>query len=810
MEKYIVIHGHFYQPPRENPWLERIEVQDSAYPYHDWNSRILAECYAPNTASHILDSERRIIDMRNNYSRISFDFGPTLLSWMEWSDREIYEAILDADSQSRKRFSGHGSAMAQAYNHTILPLANARDKGTQILWGIYDFKKRFNRDPEGLWLPETAVDLESLDIMAQNGIRFTVLAPRQAGRIKRMEDGDDSWQEVPGDSIDTQRSYLCRLPSGMTISIFFYDSTIAREVAFSDLLTNGERFAHRILSAFKDEHDEHQLVNVATDGETYGHYQIHGDMALAYCLYYLENKSPAKLTNYGEFLEHNPPKHEVQIVENTSWSCIHGIERWRADCGCASGTRPGWNQTWRAPLRGAMDWLRDNVSEIYQDRMFGLIENPWHARDDYIEIILDRSEETTGRFFEKHAAGLPDHDGMVKALQLFEMQRHAMQMYTSWGWYFDEVSGLETIQVLRYAARTMQLAQEVSGIRLEEAFRELLKRVTSNLPEYENAARVYETHVEPDILDFPRVGAHYGILSLFRDFAEEDSIYTFSVASTIHERSEVGRHRLAVGSVKIRSNITWKAEEVTFAALHLGGHNIMSGALAFMDREREKQMITSVHESFMNNDISEVLHLIDEFFENNTFSLKHLFKNEQRLIIGELLEAGSKDVYNSFRQLYDTQHPLIQALSGMNIPLPDYLSSLVKFILNADIHRNLKEKQIDFTQLARDVEESLRWSVDIDRTSLGYLVADRINTLTSEWKTDPEDITPMDTANSLLGILKPLNLELNLWISQVRYFIIGKEHYPRINDTADEGDPYAGEWLNQFTQLGDHLRVKIE
>ncbi|MCL6482072.1 MAG: DUF3536 domain-containing protein, partial [Firmicutes bacterium] len=375
MERYICIHGHFYQPPRENPWLEAIEQQDSAYPYHDWNERITAECYAPNAASRILDSEGRIVRIVNNYARISFNFGPTLLAWMEQHAQETYRAVLEADRESRERFGGHGSALAQAYNHLIMPLANSRDKRTQIRWGIHDFVHRFGRRPEGMWLPETAVDLETLELMAEQGIRFTILEPGQARRVRPI--GGRTWRDVAGGRIDPTTAYRLRLKSGHSICLFFYDGPIARAVAFEGLLARGENFANRLVSAFNDSRSWAQLVHIATDGETYGHHHLYGDMALAYALQYLEEHRLARLTNYGQYLELHPPTQEVEIFENTSWSCAHGVERWRSDCGCNTGGHPGWNQAWRAPLREALDWLRDTLAPRYEKHAGALLRDPW-------------------------------------------------------------------------------------------------------------------------------------------------------------------------------------------------------------------------------------------------------------------------------------------------------------------------------------------------------------------------------------------------------------------------------------------------
>ncbi len=364
MENYICIHGHFYQPPRENPWLEDIELQDSAYPYHDWNERISAECYGPNAASRIFDGIGYITKIPNNYADISFNFGPTLLAWLEQKAPEVYANILQADQISQRRFSGHGSALAQGYNHMIMPLANQRDKYTQVLWGIRDFQYRFQRQPEGMWLPETAVDLETLDIMAELGIKFTILAPRQASRVRPLD--QDDWEDVNGEHIDPTRAYLQRLPSGRTINLFFYDGPISKAVAFEGLLDRGEHLAERLLGAVSAERQWPQLIHIATDGETFGHHHKQGEMALSYALDYIKANAEVKLTNYGEYLEKHPPIMEVEIFENSSWSCIHGVERWRKDCGCNSGMHNGWHQGWRQPLREALDWLRDNLAILYE------------------------------------------------------------------------------------------------------------------------------------------------------------------------------------------------------------------------------------------------------------------------------------------------------------------------------------------------------------------------------------------------------------------------------------------------------------
>ncbi len=469
MNRYICIHGHFYQPPRENPWLEKVERQDSAFPYHDWNERITAECYSPNAYSRILDSKQCIVDIVSNYSNMSFNFGATLLSWLERHKPRLYALILESDRISQKKFSGHGSAIAQAHNHMILPLANSRDKQTQIVWGIKDFEHRFQRKPEGMWLPETAVDTESLELLAAHGIAFTILSPFQAAKVKKI--GEANWMDVSGGRVDSQLPFLCRLPSGKSIAIFFYSGSIAQEVAFAGLLNNGAAFAERLVSSFpKERENESLLCHIATDGETYGHHHRFGDMALAYCFEHISSKGLAKITIYGEFLEMFPPLWEVEIVENSSWSCVHGVERWRADCGCRIGEHAGWHQKWREKLRLSFDWLRDQSAAVFERESAGYLKNPWEARDEYIQLILDRSQPSVDQFLKKISKKILSSGDRVKILKLLESQRHTLLMYTSCGWFFDELSRIETIQVIQYAARCVQLIKEICGTDLEQEF----------------------------------------------------------------------------------------------------------------------------------------------------------------------------------------------------------------------------------------------------------------------------------------------------------------------------------------------------
>ncbi|MFH1025514.1 MAG: DUF3536 domain-containing protein, partial [Nitrospirota bacterium] len=596
MERYICIHGHFYQPPRENPWLEDIEIQDSAFPYHDWNERITSECYAPNFAARNLDSEGRILNIVSNYSRMSFNFGPTLLSWLEKNSPETYQSILDADRQSIEWRSGHGNAIAQVYNHIIMPLANTRDKRTQIFWGIRDFERRFQRSPEGMWLAETAVDLETLDILAEYGIKFTILAPRQASKSRRI--GTGKWKDVSSSRVDPTRAYLCRVPSGRTINLFFYDGPISQAVAFEHLLKKGEDFADRLVSGFSDAREWPQILHIATDGETYGHHQRFGDMGLEYALNYIEARGLARITNYAEYLALHQPTQEVQIFENSSWSCIHGIERWRSNCGCNSGGNPGWNQEWRTPLRNALDWLRDRAAFIYDNMSSDYLRDPWKARDDYIQVILDRSQDTVKKFLQEHAVRNLTGEERTIVMKLLEIQRHALLMYTSCGWFFDELSGLETVQVMQYAGRVIQLTEEVFPDSLEETFKMRLALAKSNLPEHENGAIIYDKFVKPAIIDMKRAAAHYAVNSLFEDYIDETGIYSYTIRKEDYQKIPAGSTKLAVGRISVSSNITEESEQISFCILHFGGHALNGGVRTFLGDEAYSAMKEEIITTF--------------------------------------------------------------------------------------------------------------------------------------------------------------------------------------------------------------------
>ena len=807
MERYICIHGHFYQPPRENPWLEAIEIQDAAHPYHDWNERITAECYAANSASRILDGAGRITDIVSNYARISFNFGPTLLSWMETEAPELYQAVLDSDRQGIAWRSGHGNAIAQCYNHLIMPLANSRDKRTQVLWGIKDFEHRFGRVPEGMWLPETAVDIETLDILASKGIAFTVLAPRQAARIRKV--GTDRWKDMKGSRIDPTRPYLCVLPSGKRISVFFYDGPISQAIAFEKLLNKGEDFAGRLVSGFSDTRQWPQILNIATDGETYGHHHRFGDMALANALGYIEKRVHAGLTNYGEYLSKYPPEYEVEVIENTSWSCYHGIERWRGDCGCSTGEHPGWNQRWRRPLREALDWLRDGMAPAYEKEAGKYLKDPWVARDEYIEVILDRSKESVDAFVSGHAIRELNEDERSAVLKLLESQRHAMLMYTSCGWFFDDISGIETVQVMQYAGRAIQLAEELFGMKLEEGFLTRLAAAKSNAATEKDGMEIYLDRVRPFMINLTKVGVHYAVSSLFEEYPEKTSIYSYEVSCDEYQRREAGKMKIAVGKISVSSLITRERETLSFCAFHLGGHAIYCGAREFQGEDHYLSMRDEILAAFESGDFLDIVRLMDAHFGMHNFSLKDLFRDEQRKILDMLIESTLREFEESYRRMYGNSRILMGFLHETEVPIPHAFYTAAEFTLNLDIRKALTESTPDLGNLRQVIGDIDKWDVALESVDLEFAARKRVEKMMNDLYKNPSHSAHLENILELVELLQSLPLELDLWETQNIFYKIAECCHSKIAAEAASGNSDAARWVDAFGRLGGRLKFNV-
>lgn len=805
-KKYVCIHGHFYQPPRENAWLEDIELQDSAYPFHDWNERINFECYAPNAASRILGEHGRITKIINNYQRISYNFGPTLLSWMEQHAPETYADILKADRDSISRFGGHGNAMAQVYNHIIMPLANLRDKITQVKWGIYDFEYRFRRKPEGMWLAETAADTETLEVLADHDIKFTVLAPRQGAKIRKI--GDKNWTAVNEGNLDTTRPYLVNLPSGKSIAVFYYHGGLAQEVAFSGLLKDGKRFAHRIIDSFQNS-DQPQLIHIATDGESYGHHHKLGDMALSFCLDYIEQNNLANITNYGQYLELFPPEYETQIHENSSWSCVHGVERWRSNCGCHTGGHAGWNQEWRAVLRDSLDWLRDRLNTVYLKQLDEYqTPDPWSLRNSYIQVIYNRDSKHVNQFLESHGGRKLTSREKTRLLRLLEMQRQALLMYTSCGWFFDEISGIETTQILQYANRAMQLAEQEGNVHLEEEFINRLSHAHSNVKEYGTGANIYEQFVEPRRLTLSKVGMHYAVASIFSGEPKEE-IFIYRAENEYYDRLEAGLLQLTVGRTKVHSRITLSKKRYSFAALYLGQQHIIGSVSDSMTEATFDEMYLAIKSAFYDNSVAAIIGVMEQYFGSRKFSLRSLFKDEQRRVLEQILEKDLELAADSYKKIYNRNYNLLSVLNKEKAPLPFLLQENVKVVINNDLMRYLEEKQRSILRLQALVQEVEKWQIELDRQGLQYVAADHLYFFMQILELKPHDYDLLRIIIRKISLFNRLSLQVSLYKVQNIYYKI-TQHFDQVMKKVEDDRELTTRLKESYHQLGDLINMAFQ
>jgi alpha-amylase/alpha-mannosidase (GH57 family) len=804
-KKFICIHGHFYQPPRENPWLETVEIQDSAAPYHDWNERVCAECYAPNGAARILNDKKQITRILNNYARISFNFGPTLLSWLKENAPRTYRMILSGEQRSRKSYGGHSSAMAQVYNHIIMPLASERDRLTQIRWGIADYQSHYGSAPEGMWLAETAADTATLELLARHGIKFTLLAPHQCKRVRSLKDGAD-WIETPGASVDTTRPYLLRFKSGASIAVFFYNGPASRAIAFEGLLDSGDNLYARLKSGFK-EGTQPQLVNVATDGESYGHHHKHGEMALAYALLLFERDKTVRVANYGMFLAECQPEHECEIEDNTSWSCVHGVERWRSNCGCNGGLP--YNQLWRAPLRQALDELRDAVAPLTEQEGARLFKDVWAARDAYIAIILDRSEDSEDRFFAKHQSRKLSDAERERAIELMEMQRHTQLMFTSCGWFFDDIGGIETVQIIAYAARVLQLAKKLFGEQaegLEPRFLERMAEAKSNDASRGDGAEIYKASVATMEIGLEQVAAHYAISSIFSAFSDETELYCFQVRRISHEIYTSGRGRLALGRVHITSSITGEQGTFSFAVLHFGDQNITAAVKEYADADAaefeafSRKAVENVQQAYF----PEVIRLLDRYYGHIEYSLTSLFRDEQRRIVQLILNSTLWDIETSLTTIYEDHASLLHYLSKAGLPKPPALALAAGFALNAGLRRALGTEPIDQAQVRSLLIAAKADKVPLETATLSYLVDQRMKMAMVELQASDGSLETLERALTLARNLTELPFELNLWQAQNIWYEILRASKDGLAALRPEDRP---RWDKTFNELGSCLTI---
>ncbi|MBE9181389.1 DUF3536 domain-containing protein [Oculatella sp. LEGE 06141] len=675
---YVTVHGHFYQPPRENPYLNAIERQPSAAPFHDWNERIHHECYRPNAFARIMNDRGELVGIVNNFEYMSFNIGPTLMSWLEQHDVEAYQRILEADRHSCERLNGHGNAIAQVYNHIIMPLANERDKYTQIRWGKADFKARFGRDPEGMWLAETAVDYATLKVLVEEGIAFIVLAPSQAQRCRPLpthHEADSEWVEVGGSQIDPNQPYRCYLPEGDRstdyIDIFFYDGPISRDMGFNDVLSSSQHFAGRVGQAIRGDHRPSQLISAATDGETFGHHKKGCEKTLAYALVGEFPNRGWTVTNFAHYLSLSPPSWEVELKPVTAWSCSHGVNRWQDDCGCGGGGV--WNQKWRRPLRDCLNWLRDQLITVYEESGKKFFSDPWQARDAYVQVILDRSPANVNRFLARHQSHKLTSAERIDALRLLEMQRHALLMYTSCGWFFEEVSRPEGVQLLRYAAHAIELAGDVAGVQLEKAFIRRLASIPSNVECFQTGAEVYRQLVAPSQVSLKQVAAHYAIGSLFMTYTREQRIYCYSAHQADYQLQRIGSLTLAVGQIQLTSEITRESANLVFAVLHLGGWDFHCCIQPFVGRRAYSQVKDTLFDALKQASSAQTILAMNRIFGDQSYDLRSLCAEEQHRIMRLLSQETLTRLDQLYTQVYRDNYGVLVAFQQDELDVPQEL-----------------------------------------------------------------------------------------------------------------------------------------
>ena len=767
MSTALVIHGHFYQPPRENPWTDFVDREPSAHPAHDWNERVTAECYRPNGFARVVDGFGRVERIVNNYRHLNFNFGPTLLSWLERHDPITYGRIIHADRESIAMRGGHGNAIAQGYNHTILPLCNARDMRTQVRWGIADFRHRFGRDPESLWCAETAVNDAVMNVLIEEGMKYVILSPYQAERVRPT--GEGSWRSVADGSIDPGVPYrwLHRDGSGRAIAVFFYDGPVARAFAFEGALGSSQALLGRLRMAVGG---EGRLVHVATDGESYGHHTKYGDRALAHAMEVVAPIDGFWVTNYAEFLERHPPRMEVEIKpgpngEGTSWSCAHGVGRWYRDCGCQTGGQEGWNQAWRTPLRAALDYLRDEAARVFESQGSELFNDPWAARDAYISQVLDHGQSRDA-FFRAQSPELADEGDRTRALTLLEMQRQTLLMYTSCGWFFNEISGIESVQVLKYAGRAFDLLDELDVPSPRGHFLEVLAEAKSNIPELGTGADIFHRFVDPCRVTPQSIAAHLGISSIVDGTPEEGIVAGHRYVRSIYRKEERERLALATCRVNMESAATGRRHDFALAALHFGGIDFYCLLRPFPGPGRFRLAGSRLWDNFERASLPVILHLAEKDFGPEEYGLEHVLPDGRRRI-AEIVFSGIVGRFSDYiARLYEDNVRSIRQLQNLGFELPRELRAAAEFTLGKRFEEEiLKQHQSQdpgsYEKAIEIAEEAARHGFHIESTEAGLIFERMVATVVDE-VVHQKDMELAATARNLVELTRHLGLKPNM------------------------------------------------
>ncbi|HEX8722635.1 MAG TPA: DUF3536 domain-containing protein [Pyrinomonadaceae bacterium] len=769
MTTALVIHGHFYQPPRENPWTELVEREPGASPYHDWNERIHEECYRPNAFARISDTQGRVEQVVNNYARLSFNFGPTLLNWLERHRPETYARVLAADRESARLRGGHGNAVAQGYHHAILPLCNDRDRRTQIRWGLADFRLRFGREAESLWLPETACDDATLEALVEEGVRFVVLSPFQAAAVRAA--GSAGWQALADGGVDTSVPYkfLHRDGSGRSIAVFFYDGQLARAVAFEGLLASSQGLVGACARAARG--GGAQIVSVATDGESYGHHFRWGDRSVAYALEVEAARAGLRVTNYGEFLDGREPAHEVRLRggpggEGTAWSCAHGLGRWSRDCGCNASAPEGWNQRWRAPLRAAFDFLRDDLAPKFEEAAGRLLKDPWAARDEYVEMLGPGGAARREDFLRRHAPRSLSDDEKVRALTLLEAQRAAMTMYTSCGWFFNDVSGIETVQTLRYAGRVVERMAELGLAPPTDGFLEILSEARSNVPAHGTGADIFRRALRQSRVTPQRVAAHVAICNLVEPGgrAEECESAGYGYRMQDFRKQRHGRVTLETARLALEEEATGRRHEYALAAMHFGEVDYYCALRPFGGAREFEGAAERLWSQLRAASLPVLLRAAQSEFGPEEFGLEALLPQGQghlsRGVFGKLVSRFMEE----YESLYEENRRVIERLQEIGFQPPRELRLAAELTVGLRLEREIRGQRRgagDYGAAVEIARDAARYGYRIDRTSVTRVFEETVTEAARLVVVRP-DAENVRSARALIDLGRELGLEANL------------------------------------------------
>lgn len=819
-QRYLIIHGHFYQPPRENPWTGGIERQKSAAPFHDWNERIASQCYSPNCRSRRVDEYGRITKLVNNYCFISFNFGPTLLSWLEEKHPDAYEKIIEADRISASRLGGHGNALAQAYNHIIMPLAGRRDQETQIRWGVHDFVRRFGREPEGIWLPETAINETTLDILIDFGFGFIVISPSQAQSVRPL-DRSAGWKDVSGGTIRTGFPYRCfkrQKKSGKgrdrCIDIFFYDAPLSTDVSFNHLLRNGDNFADAIEAAFPRSGSD--LVVIATDGEIYGHHEPFADMALSYLI---DRASPSRgleMTNFGTYLDGHEPQWEVRLKpgphgEGTSWSCAHGVGRWKEDCGCRVTGDPSWNQKWRTPLRKGLEELGEALARIYEEEGSILLRNPWRARDGYIALIEEKSPEAAKAFVSEHASRPLSASETSRALALLESQHNALLMFTSCGWFFNDISGIETIQLLKYAARAAELAGAEHTQKLEKRLVGELETARSNRPDKGSGMDLYRNDALGSAKSASFLTAQFAISSYLYGREDTSDIFGYRIRHSAEDRAEMGDDSVLLGAVEITDPYTLDAKSRNYMLLVENP----AGFKCFVGSPSARSSYGGMKEHLLPiagaGDKNGLLQAAAEHIAGKCYTLKDMLPEDRERTLELLASNRLDELLERFKKLYLENRDLLHILHESSVNPPPGLLAPAQTVLTKMLADEVEhwKRTLDpggLKGIKKIIAEEDFCGVPTDKSS----AAESFSALVLEKLGELGEKIEADTAESLLRFAE-LSSELGIKLDETAiqneiYEVLEHEITPLVEQAAVEtGEGETNRAVTAFLRLAQRF-----